>query len=203
MVMSSNIAIGHRYLIVIYPLIVIAAADYLFRSIQYRHAVVTAVALLSGQVISNATIAPHFLAYFNGPSGGPEYGRKLLVDSNLDWGQALPSLRELLRRRDDTSAAVSYFGTADLSAYEVSADRVEDLTLDPDRYGLFAVSATNLEGVYADGDNPFRVFRDLTPAAHAGYSILVFELDTPEKRAAFRAAVQEVKRSVVKAKGLG
>lgn len=203
MVLTSNIAIGHRYLIVLYPVIAIAGTDRLFTWLQPRYAIVAAVGLLSGQAISNATIAPHFLAYFNRPSGGPLHGRELLVDSNLDWGQGLPALRDVLQHRDQAKVAVAYFGTTDLTAYGITADRIDQLSRDADQYELLAVSATDLAGVYADGDNPFRAFRDLTPIAHAGYSILVFELDTPEKRAAFLKAAEEVTLSRAKAKARG
>lgn len=194
MLLTSKIALGHRYLIVLYPLIAIAGSDRLFAWLPRRYAILVAIALLGGHAASNLTIAPHFLAYFNAPSGGPEHARELLVDSNLDWGQGLPALRDLLRNRGETRVAIAYFGTADLADHGVTAERIDELSRDPDRYDLLAISATHLVGVYADGENPFRAFRGLPPAAQAGYSILIFELDTAEKRAAFRQAVEELRR---------
>ena len=35
---------------------------------------------------------PYYLAYFNQLAGGPSGGYRVLVDSNLDWGQDLPGL---------------------------------------------------------------------------------------------------------------
>jgi hypothetical protein len=43
-------------------------------------------------MIECASIAPHPLSFFNMLAGGPAAGRKLLVDSNLDWGQDLARL---------------------------------------------------------------------------------------------------------------
>jgi hypothetical protein len=44
-----------------------------------------------------ARIHPHYLAYFNELSGGPSKGYLHLSDSNVDWGQDLPSLAKWLR----------------------------------------------------------------------------------------------------------
>ena len=57
----------------------------------------------------------------------------------------------------------------------------------PAEYALLAVSATDLQGV-RPGDDPLRFFRSVRPVARAGYSIFLFDLDTPEKRAVFREA---------------
>ena len=37
-----------------------------------------------------ALIHPHELSYFNAAAGGPIGGRRVLSDSNLDWGQGWP-----------------------------------------------------------------------------------------------------------------
>ncbi|MDQ3329629.1 MAG: hypothetical protein M3552_03080 [Planctomycetota bacterium] len=192
MLLTSKIAIGHRYLIVLYPLLAIAAAGQLFARLPVRVASLIAACLLCGQAASNAAIAPHFLAYFNAASGGPEHGSELLVDSNLDWGQDLPNLSEALRRLPKANVAISYFGTADWKAYGVAADAIGELAHDPNEYDVLAVSVTHLQGVYVPGDDPFGPFRGFEPFARAGYSMIVYELDTPEKRAAFAAASRHV-----------
>jgi len=38
-------------------------------------------------------VSPHYLAFFNELAGGPGSGHRVLVDSNLDWGQDLKGLR--------------------------------------------------------------------------------------------------------------
>jgi hypothetical protein len=55
-----------------------------------------------------------------------------------------------------------------------------------------AISVTHLQGLYVKGTDAFRSFLVETPSARAGYTILVYDLDTPERRAAFRAAVAAI-----------
>ena len=197
MLLTSRIAIGHRYLVVLSPLVVLVATELLFAWRRRRIASAAAVLLLASQAVSNAAIAPDFLAYFNFLSGGPEGGRSLLVDSNLDWGQDLPALRDVLAERNDAAVAISYFGTADLESYGIAADPVAKLPGDAGDYTAFAISVTHLQGVYVAGDDPLRAFRGFKPAARAGYSILVYDLDTPEKRTAFRTAADAVHKATL------
>src|SRR5439155_15467068 len=42
--------------------------------------------------------APHQIAYFNELAGGSTGGLKYCADSNLDWGQGLPQLKEYKQR---------------------------------------------------------------------------------------------------------
>src|SRR5262249_10198470 len=42
---------------------------------------------LIGQGVAVASIHPYELSYFNVLAGGPVGGRRILADSNLDWGQ--------------------------------------------------------------------------------------------------------------------
>jgi hypothetical protein len=54
---------------------------------------------------------PHGLSYFNQLWGGPPAGYKLLHDSNHDWGQGLPELRDWHRANGEPPLAVWYYGT--------------------------------------------------------------------------------------------
>jgi hypothetical protein len=141
-------------------------------------------ALVAAQAVSAWTIAPHYLAYFNRLSGGPEAGRLYLADSNIDWGQDLPALRDTLARVGAKRPLVSYFGTAPFDQYGVSADVWdEDIGLDVMRWDWVAVSVTHLNGLYVPNDI-FRPFRSLTPSARAGYSILLYDTSRRDVRAA-------------------
>lgn len=51
-------------------------------------------ALVAALVGTAAWAWPHGLSYFNQAWGGREAGRDLLHDSNYDWGQGLPELKE-------------------------------------------------------------------------------------------------------------
>ncbi len=93
--------IGLRYLLPLYPLIFIFVSR-LASTISSGHVTrIAGVALLVWYAASAAWIFPHHLAYFNEAAGGPANGYKLLGDSNLDWGQDLPLLKQW---QDETGA---------------------------------------------------------------------------------------------------
>ena len=79
---------------------------------------------VAGMAFAVATIHPHELSYFNELGGGPIGGRKILSDSNLDWGQGLKSLARLQRNRPELrDLSLFYFGTADPTCYGVEGRR--------------------------------------------------------------------------------
>ncbi len=55
------------------------------------------VALFCWQCIAVLISAPHYLSYFNTIAGGTEGGPRYLLDSNVDWGQDLPSLAKKMK----------------------------------------------------------------------------------------------------------
>src|SRR4029077_19419292 len=55
-------------------------------------------------------IHPFELSYFNPLAGGPEGGRRILSDSNVDWGLDLRRLKAELARREIAAPTVAYFG---------------------------------------------------------------------------------------------
>lgn len=188
--MMSSINIGHRYMLPVYPLLFMVGVDRLWDRIASRRglALFVAAALLLGQAASCLCVAPHYLSYFNRFVGGPQRGRRYLVDSNVDWGQDLPSLRVELDRRGYRRAALHYFGTARPGAYGVDADPVINLPRPAHDYQAVAVSVTCLQGLYAHGEDPYRELRGITPCGRAGYSILIFDLSDPPTQAAFTLA---------------
>jgi len=66
---------------------------------------------LIGQAASVAAIHPHELSYFNVLAGGKIGGRRVLADSNLDWGQGLRSLARI--QADFQPLTLFYFGDTD------------------------------------------------------------------------------------------
>ena len=80
----------------------------------------TLVALL-GAWYAVGTLAnhPHHLAYFNEIGGGPTRGWRLLVDSNLDWGQDLKRLKTWMDAQGVAQIKLSYFGSASPSYYGI------------------------------------------------------------------------------------
>jgi hypothetical protein len=185
---TRSINIGHRHLLPIYPFLFVAAgqaAGLLARS-RVAGAVVLGL-LCAWYALGTLRIHPHYLAYFNEIAGGPQSGYRLLVDSNLDWGQDLKGLKAYMDAQGIPRLKLSYFGSADPAYYGIDADLLPGymaphpahVTREVKRGDLVAVSATNLQGVYLDPeDRPLMErFRAEKPLHEVGYSILIYRAD--------------------------
>ncbi|ODA28439.1 glycosyltransferase family 39 protein [Planctopirus hydrillae] len=209
LLLFARINIGHRYVLILYPLFIMLGIDTIFMiyhsfivrfpntsgtsKAEWPRVIFTLIGslLLAMQLWSSWSIQPHPLSYFNGLCGGPEQGGRLLLDSNIDWGQDLPTLQKLLASEDSSKVALQYFGTALPTAYGIHADPTKALRRPLEDYELLAISVTHLGGLYVFGNDPYQKFRTWQPEARAGYSINLYRLDTPERKAAFAQAIQE------------
>ena len=153
----TNLNIGQRHLLPIYPPLFIlggAAAWWLTRRSLWPRAMVAALLMLQVAVV--ASIHPHYLAYFNEIAGGPSKGYLHLSDSNVDWGQDLPSLSQWLRDHSDlTSDGDLYFTNFSFDAPQrwgiqarplpsVSNPRFSSVEPITSRAGTYCYSATML-----------------------------------------------------------
>jgi hypothetical protein len=124
--LGSNLNIGHRHLLPVYPFLFVLAGGLALEWSKLRPGkkplvacVSFAAIAISGSIVfappwKPALVYPHYLAYFNEFAGGPRVGYESLVDSNLDWGQDLPGLKTWLDQRQITAPVyLCYFGTAD------------------------------------------------------------------------------------------
>jgi hypothetical protein len=111
----SHINIGVRHVMVMFPLLAIIAAAFAV-SMWHRFNHVAAkgvlVALVSWQAWSVVNAHPDYLAYFNELAGS--HPEKILIDSDLDWGQDMRRLENELNARHITDFGLIYRGTADL-----------------------------------------------------------------------------------------
>jgi hypothetical protein len=188
MTVLTRAQIGLRYVLPVTPLLCIAGGIGAARlaglegfppraPAARRAGRIAAAALVVWQAGAALWIHPHHLAYFNEAAGGPARGWRWLVDSNLDWGQDLAGLKAWLAARGDPPVNLFYFGTADPDHYGIRR-----LPYGAAQPGLFAVSATHLVGVYLPDPDYLAAFRDLTPVARIGWSILVYDLpEVPER----------------------
>jgi hypothetical protein len=183
MMMLSPLNIGHRYILPVYPLLILLGVTQFARIQDKRPRIFVTITslLLAAQVVSSRSVASDFLPYFNSFCGGPTHGRWLLVDSSLDWGQGLKFLKQF---QDDhpEPLALKYFGTALPEDYGVRAINVDEASLDPGAVRYFAISATLLQGDYTLELDPFQPLRALKPSHKAGESILIYDLEQPEYR---------------------
>ena len=80
---------------------------------------------LLGLAVTLALNHPRELVYFNELAGGTIGGRKILADSNLDWGQGAKSLARLQRTRPEfRDLTLFYFGDIDPARFGVEGVRV-------------------------------------------------------------------------------
>lgn len=187
--MTSHINIGYRHILPVVPFLLVAAGDAVAREwtgrrLRRARRVLVGL-LLVWYAAGTVRVAPHYLAYFNESVGGPAQGYRYLVDSNLDWGQDLLGLRDYLRRRGAREVKLAYFGLVtpevirSLGIPYRPVSRRERLEPTP---GLYAVSATLLQGAYGTGlfgearGRPFGWLKRLEPEAVIGYTIFVYRV---------------------------
>jgi hypothetical protein len=76
---------------------------------------------LAGQAVAVAKCHPYELTFFNELAGGQLGGRRILSDSNLDWGQGLLGLARLQRAEPQfRDLTLYYFGDTDPAWYGVT-----------------------------------------------------------------------------------
>ena len=119
---GSSYNIGIRHLLPIYPFLALLAAALFARAWARRRESAKArivaalwVLLPVSAAVETIRIHPHELSYFNPLVGGPEKGRHILSDSNVDWGLDLLRLKKELARRGIAEPTVAYFGGDNVS----------------------------------------------------------------------------------------
>jgi hypothetical protein len=140
----NSLYIGERHVLAAYPLLFIAVAPWIARAFSQApaavrllgatdagaahplpsraHALVPAAVatlLLVWNVAGTLAVSPRYLQYFNEAAGGPERGHRVLVDSNIDWGQDLLRLRDYMQENHVDSVALAYFGRVDPAVYGI------------------------------------------------------------------------------------
>ena len=118
----SHINIGIRHVLILYPLLALGAAWVVTRAWQGLKQMQDRRFRLAGQVVLAAVLAwqlstlvtawPDYLAWFNETVSHPE---RVLVDSDLDWGQDLRRLEKRAAALKIQHLSLAYRGTADLS----------------------------------------------------------------------------------------
>ncbi|MBK5259815.1 MAG: glycosyltransferase family 39 protein [Thermoanaerobaculia bacterium] len=106
---KGELALGIRYVLVIYPFVYAAAAITL-STLRSRAAVAIVAALLGWHVLENLAAYPGYISYFNESIGDQRNADRFLIDSNLDWGQDLNRLNLWCRENGVREIAVHYFG---------------------------------------------------------------------------------------------
>ena len=169
----TRVELGVRLLLAIYPMLAILAALAVAwaweRSRRSSNRfVIGAFALWT--LVDPAVAHPDHIAYFN-VFAGPRPER-VLVDSNLDWGQDLYRLRDVSRAMGGDSIRIHYFGTAEFRA--VGLERTRRLAPNERPTGWVAASETFYAGVWAD--TSLHWLRQYEPVGRVGRSIRLYRI---------------------------
>jgi hypothetical protein len=222
-VLFSPFTIGYRHILPILPFVIILAGQAVnvsFSRLSLRTNNVVrgacSVGLMGWLALGTLSIFPHHLSFFNQLIGGPQQADRVTVDSNLDWGQDLPALKDWMTANQVDRVNLAYFGTALPAAYGINywalpaflhfiigpeVDSYNPYTPEP---GWYAISATSLRlGLVYHAQNLYRYFQSKTPAARAGYSILLYKVEYPSDTPIDRAVVIGNPAYVYSAKQLG
>jgi hypothetical protein len=185
--MTSNLNIGLRHILPIYPFLAVLAAAGAWRLAKTHRAwgiIVGGLVLI--HAVSSLRAFPNYLPYSNEFWGGPAKTYRVLTDSNVDWGQGLPAVKRYLQTHDSTPCWLAYFGTVDPGHYEIpctlltaSSAVIWERPLDevpPVIDGTVLVSATEMSGQpWGPGElNPYEQFRTAQPVDCLAGSILVY-----------------------------
>jgi len=187
---QDPVNLGLRRVLPVYPFLfmwigerAVRAGELLFQSRSGRMVrLIASAALLVVAVTGIASaieIHPYQLAYFNRFAGGPAAGSRFLDDSNIDWGQDLPSLASWQSEHGIRPLALWYFGTDDPAGYGIEWRPLSDEEVLQPRREAYAISVNNLIGLKLKAVETGRAELDwLTryhPAATIGYSIYIYD----------------------------
>jgi len=140
--------------------------------------------LLIWLIIGTLRVCPFALAYFNELAGGPRNGYRYLVDSNVDWGQSFKALKMWMDETGTTEVGLSYYTWVDPVVYGVryyplppaqGPGPLFERRYDP-APGVYAISATPLQGVMVADRDLYDWFRHREPVAQPGYGLLVYDV---------------------------
>ena len=174
--MMSNINIGLRHILPIYPfLAILASALFSGEELLGRPSkkLIIPLLLCAWHAGESAWAHPDYLPYFNEIARGRE--DDFLADSNLDWGQDLARLGRFMNETELASILLYYQGGPHASRFDVTTGLLPPTHPD---VGWVAIGVNEFNGVV---DAPsFDLLRNREPVDRVGKSILLFRLSPEE-----------------------
>jgi hypothetical protein len=189
--LSSNLNIGVRHLLPVFPftmILVAATISYWLKAPFLKAKYFLLGVLIFWQIFSIVRIYPHFLSYCNQLAGGPNNCYLYVVNSNLDWGQDLKRLKKWVEENKIDKIYVDYFGGGDLKYYLKEKYLPWWGTRNPaelPKGSYLAVSANQLQGGRAFPVKGYELpsdfynwlYRYEPPIEKIGYSIFIYRID--------------------------
>ncbi|MCP4537078.1 MAG: phospholipid carrier-dependent glycosyltransferase [Chloroflexi bacterium] len=183
--LTSGINIGYRHLLPILPFLFVWVSRLapLFARVPMSWRWTGRVAL-AGCVGVTLALFPWYLAYFNSFAGGIDGGYRYLTDSNLDWGQTWKALKQYVDEHNVTEFGLSQYTINDPRAYGLDyvplppwpdAPPVLPRRFNP-APGVYAISATTLQGVVVADAEMFDYFRQIEPVRRVGHAMFVYQV---------------------------
>ncbi|MCJ7550070.1 MAG: glycosyltransferase family 39 protein [Anaerolineae bacterium] len=199
--LTSHLNIGYRHLLPVLPFLYVGVASCLGPALAPRPARVPLGPLSTSSIrrkisrlavgvlvtwtgLSTLRVTPHYLAYFNELAGGIENGWRFLADSNTDWGQTFKALAQHQEESALGPVKLSAFTFYDPGAYGVDYEPISPMpgapTVLPRRFnpapGVYAISATTLDGVPLAYPAMFDWFRHREPFSRIGHVMFLYDV---------------------------
>jgi 4-amino-4-deoxy-L-arabinose transferase-like glycosyltransferase len=176
--MAANINIGVRHILPMYPLLAVCAGIGILTLWHRRPrgrlrlaGPALAVGLTGWLVAESVRAHPDYLPYFNQLAGG--HPERILLDSDLDWGQDLGRLADTLRSRGVPYVWIAYHGKVDLSRQGLPP--FTELPPEQPVTGWVAASLFSLAlGEQGGPIDSYAWLRPYQPVARVGHSILLY-----------------------------
>ena len=172
---ASRVQIGERYLLPLYPFVILLLAGLATPLVAHRRGWIVLGALLALHAGPTLMAAPEgTVSYFNLLAGGRGGGHRVLLDSNLDWGQDLPRLAAWMRAEGVPSVQLAYQGSDDPDRFGIAHEDLPGDQLYPPRPparpfdGVVAVSPSLLYGLLPRLGDPYAALRERPPDGRAG-----------------------------------
>jgi hypothetical protein len=109
--------IGIRYVLPVFPLLMVYVSGVVKTFNTSKAALAIFGVLLCWHIASSLAAFPYSLSYFNELAGGPSRGIYWLDDSNLDWGQDLKGVKQVMSKMGIESVTLVPFNSYDNPEY--------------------------------------------------------------------------------------
>jgi len=194
--LASRFNHGNRYLVPLYPFLIVLVAGAAWRlAASHRAWTYALTVLVVWHVVSSIRAFPDYLPYSNEAWGGPSNTHKFLSDSNVDWGQQLKIAKRYLDTHGIKDCWLDYFArpVADPDYYGIPCKPMPDSmemalgqppAIIPARVeGTVLISSDEIAGdFWGPGPlNPYSQFQNLQPVDLIAGGLFVFrgQFDVP------------------------